>query len=180
MRTGSTSDLLKSFKAGAEFVPLKSFLFQQAQDFHSKNVAKTYVAVKQQAVSAGGFEDVPGLGVLGYMTLTCSEIDIRNGYTVADCQYANKYDSLPAAKIARLAVDTRYRGNGIGEALIALSIAIATDVIAPIIGCRFVVTDAKIDTVPFYTKVGFTLLDTPDNRALETPVMFVDIFCLEA
>ena len=171
---------MKSFSTGhASFAPLKNFLIKQAFDFHSGNIAKTYVAVKLQASDDGQMVEAPDLGVLGYMTLTCSEIDIRNGYTVEDCPYANRYESLPAVKIARLAVDQRYRGQRIGDKFVALAIAIASDVIAPIIGCRFVVTDAKTEAVNFYNKVGFTLLDTETNRAAETPVMFVDIRCLE-
>lgn len=175
------SDRLKSFSTGAAaFAPLKSFLVKQAYDFQIGNIAKTYVAVKLQASKDGQqVEEVPNLGILGFMTLTCSEIDIRNGYTVEDCPYANNYESLPAVKIARLAVDKSYRGQRIGDAFIALAIAIATDVIAPIIGCRFIVTDAKSEAVTFYSKVGFTLLDTVGNRSAKTPVMFVDILPLE-
>lgn len=173
------SDRLKNFSTGdVAFQALKTFLLKQACDFHTANIAKTYVAVKLCASSDGILVERADLGVLGYMTLTCSEIDIHNGYTVEDCPYANQYDSLPAVKIARLAVDHRYRGQRIGDAFVALAIAIASDVIAPVIGCRFVVTDAKPEAVRFYGKAGFTLLDTEINRISDTPVMFVDILSL--
>lgn len=174
-------DRLNSFKTGdSAFAPLKSFLRNQALDFHAGNIAKTYVAIKLQQADDGQFVEDGKMGVLAYLTLTCSEIDIRNGYTVEDCPYANRYESLPAVKIARLAVDERYRGQGIGEELVALAIAIAVDVIAPVIGCRFVVTDAKSQAVRFYERTGFTQLDTDANCERKTPVMFVDLLSLEA
>lgn len=43
--------------------------------------------------------------------------------------------------------------------------------VAPHVGCRFLVTDAKQPAVAFYEKMGFTLLDTDDNRERENPVM---------
>lgn len=80
---------------------------------------------------------------------------------------------MPAVKIARLAVDSRYRGKGIGDQLVALSIAIVTDLIAPYIGCRFIITDAKQHAIGFYQKLGFTLLNTDLQQ--DAPAMFIDI-----
>lgn len=170
------NDSLNSFKIGdSSFKPLKTFLTKQACNFHDSKIAKTYVAIKlKPCADAGTIEDLT-LCVLGYITLTCSEIDIRNGYTVHDCTHANNYESLPAIKIARLAVDIRYRSKGIGNNLVSLALAIANDLITPNIGCRFVVTDAKKDAVTFYKKMGFTILETDDNKNSPTPVMFVDI-----
>jgi GNAT superfamily N-acetyltransferase len=170
-----SADCLNSFSMGdAKFTPLKSFLLNQAVNFHNKSIAKTYVAVRLQNTDEGLIED-PNLSVFGYITLICSEIDIRNGYDLQDCPYANNYESLPAVKIARLAVDKRYRNKGIGDNLVILAIAIATDNISPVIGCRFITTDAKSEAVKFYEKAGFTLLDTAINRAESAPIMFLDI-----
>lgn len=180
IRVLNTADSLKSFKTGnAALTPLKTFLVNQACDFHSGNIAKTYVAVKLKTSANGEKTEDINLSVLGYITLTCSEIDIRNGYTIDDCTHANSYESLPAIKIARLAVDSRYRSKGIGNNLVSLALGIANDQIAPSIGCRFVVTDAKKEAVSFYKRVGFTILETEDNKNADTPVMFVDILKLE-
>ena len=115
--------------------------------------------------------------VLAYITLTCSEVDLKGCYALEDCAYANQYDSLPAVKIARLAVDSRYHGHGLGAVLVSLATAIAIDEIAPVIGCRFVVTDAKRGAVGFYHKQGFTLLDTSENIKASEPVMFIPFLC---
>ena len=90
--------------------------------------------------------------------MTCSEIDLQENYDLSNCSHANNYEYLPAVKIARLAVDSRFRGKGIGSALVDFSIALIRDRVADSVGCRFVVTDAKIEAVEFYDKQGFTTL----------------------
>lgn len=173
IRLIAQNDNCKLFKSGsAQFAPLKTFLQRQAIDFHAAGIAKTYVAV----ISAD--KDKPDI-VIGFIALSCSEIDIRNGYTLEDCPHANRYETLPAVKIVRLAVDERYRGFGVGENLVALSIAIVNDLIVPDIGCRFLIADAKREAVNFYLRQGFTLLDTETNRGHQTPVMFIDLLTLE-
>lgn len=160
---------LSKFSTGdAKFAPLKTFLVKQALDYQTAMVATTYV------VSPTGTSRV-----IGYITLTCSEIELGNGYTIADCQHVNRYPTMPALKIARLAVDKDYRGQRIGEALVDVAIAIALEKISPQAGCRFVVTDAKPDAVNFYLTQGFTLLDSKDNHAKENPVMFIDLKMLD-
>lgn len=100
-------DNVKNFSAGDKhYLPLKTFLQKQAVNFQKALIAQTYVAVLLTGK------------IVGYITLTCSEIDLRNGYDVNDCPKANNYDSLPAVKIARLAVHADYRKKGIGQTLI--------------------------------------------------------------
>lgn len=135
-------------------------------------VAQTYV-VTENGIGEDGRDKKND--VVGYITLTCSEIDLENGYQIADCQYANRYPTMPALKIARLAVDCRHRNKGIGELLVGMALAIAQDEIAPSAGCRFVVTDAKQDAVGFYERQGFTRIDSEANLQREQPVMFVDL-----
>jgi GNAT superfamily N-acetyltransferase len=158
------TDSVNSFKTGSSsFAPLKTFIQKQAKNFQAAHVAQSYVAVNDDCV------------VLGFVALTCSEIDIRNGYGLADCEQASRYDSLPAIKIARLAIDSRHRQMGIGSNLIAHALDIAIGQISPAIGCRFIIADAKKEAISFYLNQGFTLLDTDDNKKRETPVMFFDL-----
>ena len=89
--------------------------------------------------------------------------------------HANNYEFLPAVKIARLAVDNRYRSSGIGSTLISYAIALIRDRIAENVGCRFVVTDAKSEAVSFYEKQGFVLLDSEGNQSTEHQLMFLDL-----
>jgi GNAT superfamily N-acetyltransferase len=170
IRLISPQDNVKNFRTGdAAFRPLKTFLQNQAVDFQTALVAQTYVAVLLDE------KDTDTGKIIGFITLTCSEVDLRNGYTIDDCPHANKYDSLPAVKIARLAVDSRYRWKGIGETLVSLAVTIAIEIIAPQIGRRFLITDSKPQAVTFYERNGFVFLDTDSNREKENPVMFMDL-----
>jgi GNAT superfamily N-acetyltransferase len=175
IRQIAPSDKVKSFKTGSpQAQPLGKFLVDDAVDLHQQSISKTYVAVCLSEKDGVLVENMDAT-VLGYITVTCSEIDIRNGHALADAPAAMRYNSLPALKIARLCVDHRRRGEKIGEELLNLALAIATDQIAPTAGCRFLVTDSKQDAIRFYLKNGFTLLDTPENRQKDTPIMFLDI-----
>lgn len=161
---------VKSFGMGSSaLLPLKSFLQNQAIDFQSSLIAQTYVVVSESDRQ----KDVRK--VVGYITLTCSEIDLQDYYEITDCPQANKYEVLPAVKIARLAVDKNYRGYGIGKMLIQFVVSLCLEMIVEQIGCRFLITDAKEDAISFYQRCGFTLLDTEENRNSEHPIMFVDL-----
>ena len=164
IRKLDVSDTVQNFKVGNEaFLPLKTFLQKQAKQFQQSSIAQTYVAVTDDK------------NIIGYVTLTCSEIDLQNGYELADCSQANNYEFLPAVKIARLAVDNRYRNCGIGATLIDYAIALIQDNIAANVGCRFIVTDAKNEAVSFYEKQGFVLLDSEGNQVAEHRLMFLDL-----
>lgn len=151
---------------GGENQPLAAFLKHQANDLHNANVGKTYAALQP---AEGGDR------VIGFITLTCSEIDIRGGYEIGDCAHASRYESMPALKVARLATDSRFKGRGIGQQLLELAISLAADHISTTVGCRFLVTDAKQGAVSFYQRQGFTLLETEVNKARSAPVMFLDL-----
>lgn len=170
VRPISVLDSVNNFKTGHKaFLPLKTFLKKQAKGFQRSMLAQTYVCVE---IDSQGEEHNK---IIAYISLTCSEIDLRNSYEFEDCTYANQYDSLPAIKIARLAVDNRYHGQGVGSILVNITTAIALDEIAPVAGCRFVMTDAKQGAVDFYKKQDFTLLGTSENLEVAEPVMFMDL-----
>lgn len=74
LRKLAASDGVQSFKVGSEpFLPLKTFLQKQAKQFQQSSIAQTYVAVTDNNT------------VIGFVTLTCSEIDLQNGYDLPDC-----------------------------------------------------------------------------------------------
>ena len=167
LRELQPGDNTKKLSLGkVEFQPLKSYLRNIADKFHKTNIAKTYVLVPDGESSPR---------VWGYITFTCSQISLEGSYFMSDCKEANKYEALPAVKIARLAVDKEIKGNGHGSTLIDFAIWFIIDSIMPNVGCRFLITDAKKDAVKFYEKTGFTMLDTPGNKRSTHPVMFVDL-----
>jgi GNAT superfamily N-acetyltransferase len=145
------------------FTPLKIFAQKHAKNYAEQMLAKSY----------GVFE---GQKLLGYVALVCGQIEVDGGEPAPDVGNARfDYKHYPAVKIARLAVDQRYRKTGLGGRLVDFSLGLARDTIASAVGCRFVVLDAKQQSVAFYEKNGFRLIDTATNRARAEPVMFLDL-----
>lgn len=166
-------DRVAGLKLGSEaFTPLKTYLQRHAKNHQSASLARSYVAVENRLG-----QDAPQ--VIGYMTLVAGEVSIEgndDGLVDDDAEDVSyPYLQYPAVKIARLAVDSRARGRDIGRDLVSLAIAITQEEVAAAVGCRFLMVDAKTDSVAFYEKVGFTMLDTPTNRARDEKVMFIDI-----
>lgn len=118
--------------------------------------------------------------VVAYISLVCGEIVLERGAIAGEDALDYRYPNYPAVKIARLAVDSDLRESGLklGKQLVDLAVAIASEIVAEHVGCRFVVVDSKKDAVKFYEKMGFTLLDTEENKSRREPVLFVDLMKL--
>lgn len=160
-------DKLTGLKLGdAKFAPLKTFLQRHAQAYEAKSLARTY----------GAF-DPNTHRIMGYVTLVCGEVVTNDGdgSLVEEPGLKFLYNHYPAVKIARLAVDHRIGGKGLGRALVELAFGRAKSIICPAVGCRFVMVDSKKESIGFYEKCGFTMLDTAANRNRDEPVMFVDL-----
>ena len=162
----SDDDTTKLSLGDANYTPLKIFLQKTAFDFHQHDIAKTYVLVNQM---------LPPSKVWGYITLMNSEIVLYEGQRPQESAATSRYEAFPAVKIARLAVDKTLRGNGFGAMLLDWCINHVKFAIVPHVGCRFLVVDAKRDSVAFYQKSGFILLDTSSNHTDEHPLMFFDL-----
>ena len=65
---------------------------------------------------------------------------------------------LPILRLARLAVDSRYQGHGIGRLLLRAMLELALEV-RDRVGCIGVVVDANPDAVTFYSSMGFNPID---------------------
>lgn len=163
LRLGDKSNGLSLGKQ--EYIPLKAFLKKAALEFHQDNVAKTYVLVDQAESPQ----------IWGYATLMCSEITLNGLKRLGESSNYKRYDTFPAIKLARLAVDKSLHGQGYGSLLVKTTIAIAKDYIMPNVGCRFVTVDSKRNAVNFYEKIGFTLLESKENQTNSNPLMFLDL-----
>lgn len=148
-----------------EFAPLKSFLVRHSQAYELASVARTYVVVDSRCASTGG-------RVWGYVSLVASEVNTGPSHAPAVTRWPDTF-AQPAIKLARMAVDQALQGQGYGRALVDFVLALVKEHVACHVGCRLLVTDAKKDAVAFYLRMGFTLLDTDNNRARQTPVMFL-------
>ena len=84
---------------------------------------------------------------------------------------------LPILRLARLAVDQRFQGHGIGKLLLSAILELALEM-RDRVGCIGVVVDAKPDSVDFYSNLGFTpvelisgsLGDRPEPIAMFLPI----------
>ena len=65
---------------------------------------------------------------------------------------------MPVLRLARLGVDARAQGNGVGTALLRHVFRLAVDQ-RDALGCVGVVTDAKTHAVGFYDRLGFVPLE---------------------
>jgi predicted N-acetyltransferase YhbS len=148
----------------AENVPLVRFIRRDALKSAKANLTQTYVAKLQGNPK-----------VLAYVSVMCAEVAFEQSYSITDKVGADRYEYQPAIRIARLAVDEATQKSGLGRVLVRFVIGIAQQSIQPLVGCRFVLLDAKTGSVTFYERMGFRLLDTDANRNKETPLMFLDL-----
>jgi GNAT superfamily N-acetyltransferase len=152
------SDELEGFDCGDQ--PLNNYLKRHAWNNQEKSsIGVTYVAVEDQTARA----------VLGYFTLAMASVP-RDAFPKQHVRGLPAYD-LPLLLLARLAVDRRLAGRGLGRALISEVFRVALH-LADEVGCRFVVTDAYRDRVGWYERYGFAAID---SGAGGTQRLFLDV-----
>ncbi|QRN95302.1 GNAT family N-acetyltransferase [Archangium violaceum] len=121
-------------------VDLDRFFHRYAgQNQFRHHIGTTYVAVEDGTI-------------VGFVTVAPSEI------AVADLPGSRRKKlpqyPLPVLRLARLAVDERAQGRGVGSGLLRAVFVLAHR-LADELGCLGVVVDAKPEAVPFYEKLGF-------------------------
>jgi len=137
-------DAVQHFDCGDE--PLNNYLKHHAWSNQAKSsIGVTYVAI----------EDVAMPAVLGCFTLAMASVP-RDAFSKKYVRGLPPYD-LPLILLARLAVDRRFAGRGIGHALISEAFRISLRV-ADEIGCRCIITDAYRDRTQWYARYGFVPL----------------------
>lgn len=144
IRTLERSDIRDGFSSGD--LGLDRFLRQYAwQNQRRHNLGVTYVAVDDQSRR-----------VVGYFTVAAASVC---GDTVDGSVATGGYEWVPVLRVARLAVDERVRGMGVGSSLLYAALRIALDE-SQRIGCAGVLVDALPEVVGFYERHGFQRLDT--------------------
>ena len=118
--------------------------------------------------------------ILGFATVSAAQIEIRD-LPPAKQGRLPRYP-LPVLRLARLAVDSKAQGRGVGltllKAVFVLARAMASD-----FGCIGVVVDAKPKAVAFYERYGFTALDVVQGQLGDRPEptpMFLEIGAIPA
>jgi GNAT superfamily N-acetyltransferase len=102
--------------------------------------------------------------LVGFFSLTCDSITRKH----VDIEFQKEdyvHKVYPAIKITRLAVQHEYQGKGIGHALLYYAFGVVY-ALQRYTACRYVVVDAKPDTIDFYQKFGFHSDATGKNEYL--------------
>jgi GNAT superfamily N-acetyltransferase len=157
-------DEVENFDCGDE--PLDNYLQRHAWTNREKSsIDVSYVAFD---------EDAPRT-VLGYFTLAMASVP-RDTFPKKYVRGLPPYD-LPLILLARLAVDHRFSGRGLGHALISEALRISMRV-SDEVGCRCIITDAYRDRVSWYSRYGFVPID--GAAATGPQRMFLDVRTLRA
>jgi GNAT superfamily N-acetyltransferase len=117
------------------------------------HVGVTYVAVEERLV-------------LGFVTVVAGELE--GDEVPAALQRKLPGYPLPVLRLARLAVDERARGQGLGKELLRFVFGLAVGM-AKEYGCVGVVVDAKREAMAFYARYGFVELAAVEGASDARP-----------
>ena len=157
-------DEVENFDCGDD--ALNNYLKRHAWSNQEKSsIGVSYVALDENAPRT----------VLGYFTLAMASVP-RETFPKKYIRGLPAYD-LPLILLARLAVDRRFAGRGLGHVLISEALRISLRV-ANEVGCRCIITDAYRDRVGWYAKYGFVPIEGP--AATGPQRMFLDMRTVRA
>ena len=152
-------DEVARFDCGDE--PLNNYLRRHAWANQQKSfIGVTYVAIDEGAPRT----------VIGYFTLATASVP-RESFPKNYVRGLPPYD-LPLVLLARLAVDRRFTGKGLGHALISEAFKSALRV-ADDVGCRCIITDAYRNRVDWYARYAFVALEGASESGPQR--MFLDM-----
>lgn len=125
---------------------------------------------------------VTGEHICGFVTVSAGEITAEN--IPASLQKRLPSYPLPILRIARLAVDQRFQGLGIGRLLLKSMLTLALKM-RDQTGCIGVAVDAKPAAVTFYRNLGFEALEIiqgalgerPEPVTLFLPIRQIELAC---
>lgn len=118
------------------------------QHYAGQNQFKLFLSITYVAVAEGR--------IAGFATVSAGVIE-RANLPVARLRKRMPAYPLPVLRLARLGVDARAQGLGVGTALLRHVLEVAVEQ-RDRVGCVGVVTDAKPDALTFYGSLGFTPL----------------------
>ncbi|MBK7861899.1 MAG: GNAT family N-acetyltransferase [Archangiaceae bacterium] len=139
------------------------FTLYAGQNQFRHHIGTTYVAVDGDGVIAG--------------FATVSAAELRPDRLSASRRKGLPKYPVPVLRLARLAVDERSKGRGVGSLLLRAMIALAQQ-LARDVGCLGIVVDAKADAVAFYGRLGFVDLEATSGQLGDRPeptAMFLEL-----
>jgi len=150
----------KGFNCGKDMLD-NYFHFQAGQDVKRK-----------LCVVFAMFEDTT---VKGYYTLSNASIPAEMMPQAIKKKMPKSYEALPVTLLGRLAVDTKFKGQGLGGILLLDALKRSYDSSQSLGSIGIVVDPLDSDALAFYKKFGFILL--PDSGKMFLPM--ADIAKLE-
>lgn len=134
---------------------LSDFLIKEALTEQEKMLNTTHLLINENNE------------LVGFVSL-CN--DSLNLATDSRNKYETIYCSVPAVKIARLGVSSKYQNMGFGKLLLQYALFKALD-ISEISGAAFITLDCYEHRKSFYIHNGFNLTDVqPPKREFDTPI----------
>jgi predicted N-acetyltransferase YhbS len=130
---------------------LNRYLAETASQHEKRNITRTFCGEKD--------------GVLfGYYALTNANVDVGALPPEVVKKYKLPTHQLPVVRLARLAVDSRFQGQGLGQVLLVDAMTRVLRV-AELSGCTGLIVDAKDDKAAGYYK-SFGFRQAPENGLL--------------
>jgi GNAT superfamily N-acetyltransferase len=127
--------------------------------YAGQNQFRHHIGTTYVAIDAAG-------SIAGFATVSASEIS-PDSMPASKRKRLPRYP-LPVLRLARLAVDQGYKGQGVGSLLLRAVLELASRM-ADDVGCVGVVVDAKPDAVAFYDKLGFIPLEVVAGELGDRP-----------
>lgn len=162
VRKLTPADDRSSFRSGN--LDLDRFFVRHAgQDQFRHHIGTTYVAVDDAGVIAG------------FATVAASEL-ATDTLPASQRRGLPRYP-LPVLRLARLAVDERAKGGGVGRLLLRAVLLLARQ-LADDVGCVGIVVDSKPEAVAFYAMLGFVALEVAAGELGDRPqplAMFLEL-----
>lgn len=152
-------------------VDLDEFLREDAWAYHEEMFAQTWIWEEDQLV-------------VGYVSMVNDRIatdnlDSTKRDSIRLCREElgkNPMSSgqIPAVKLARLAINSRFKGQGRGSALVVEMAALFASR-ENRTGCRLMTVDAYLSALAFYEKLGFRPQAVKLKPGSETIPMVIDL-----
>ena len=137
---------------------LNDFLVNDALKDQEELISRTYLCYLKNSIA-------------GYFSIVSDTIEVQ-AINENDGIDGYPYRKYPSVKIARLAVDKGFERKGIGRFLVLAGIGLAMSV-TEIIGCRYLTVDSKPESMNFYEKLGFMVVEK--YRRSDFPKMYLDM-----
>lgn len=137
---------------------LNDYLAQKASNSDQRSLTKTFVLVDSEKPKE----------IIGFYTLAYATVSVPDNYP----RLANYPHPAPILKLARMAIDKKFKTHRFGEQLLLdcirkTALLAKSDNPAAVIG---LFVDAKEGVVGFYKKYGFIEVDCVNQKNLYLPI----------